>query len=203
MKQAAKVNCILISLFVIVNSWAQLSHRHCLITRTVKVCVYWCLCEHVHEFLYRRSYQRGLQFNYHMLSDTCSYKVNTKHRTLVFLHMEPSGLLSSPKNCKEFGSPAMSSPRPRLPSQAVVRRCSLAFPYKSVSWTRPSERWLATLLPELSAQLREGFLSSPGPAFSQSYRPTERDRSRRLAPLPLFASLESSQLETNRAASMQ
>lgn len=110
---------------------------------------------------------------------------------------------ASPKNCKEFGSPAMSSPRPRLPSQGVVRRCSLAFPYKSVSWPRPPERWLATLLPELSAQLREGFLSSPGPAFSQSYRPTERHRSRRLASLPLFARLESSQLETNRAASMQ
>lgn len=156
------------------------------------------------EFLYRRSHLRGLQFNYHMLSDTCSYKVHTKYRSAaVFTHGAFWTTVSSPKNCKEFGSPAMSSPRPRLPSQAVVRRCSLAFPYKSVSWPRPPERWLATLLPELSAQLREGFLSSPSPAFSQSYRPTERHRSRRLAPLPLFASLESSQLETNRAASMQ
>lgn len=144
----------------------------------------------------RRSHQRGLQFNFHMLSDTCSYIVHTKYRSA-------SGLLSSPKNCKEFGSPAVSSPRPRLPSQGVVRRCSLAFPYKSVSGPRPPERWLATLLPELSAQLREGFLSSPGPAFSQSYRPKERHRSRRLASLPLFARLESSQFETNRAASMQ
>lgn len=106
------------------------------------------------------------QFNYHMLSDTCSYIVHTKYRSA-------SGLLSSPKNCKEFGSPAVSSPRPRLPSQGVVHRCSLAFPYKSVSGPHPlSADWPHCYR---SCQLSSGKVFSPLPV-QPSVRVTVRRR---------------------------
>lgn len=67
-------------------------------------------------------------------------------------------------------------------SQMFISICMQVF---FLSCPRPPERRLATLLPELSAQLGEGFLSSP--RSSRQFRVTvraERRRSRRQAPLP-------------------
>lgn len=103
-------------------------------------------------------------------------------------------LLALTENCQEFGSPAMNQPGPSLrPAQDVVRRCSLAFACECISladaapWT-PIGHTVTGVLS--SAPGRFSLLSRSSPQFRVTVR-TERHRSRRQAPLPLFASLES------------